>query len=119
MDPSELAYSSAADLAGLIRSRAVSPVEVMRASLARIERSQPVLNAFITIAAEAAMEHARAAEAAVMQRASLGPLHGVPVAVKDLIPTADLRTTWGSMIFKDHIPDQGPILAGRSRFRDS
>ena len=59
------------------------------------------------------MEHARAAEAAVMQRASLGPLHGVPVAVKDLIPTADLRTTWGSMIFKDHIPDQDAVVVTR------
>ena len=113
MDSNEFAYASAADLAGLIRSRAVSPVEVMRATLARIECSQPVLNAFITIAAEAAMERARAAEAAVMQGAPLGPLHGVPVAVKDLIPTAGLRTTWGSLIFKDHIPDQDAVVVAR------
>ena len=113
MDSNEFAYTSAADLAGLIRSRAVSPVEVMRATLARIECSQPVLNAFITIAAEAAMERARAAEAAVMQGAPLGPLHGVPVAVKDLIPTAGLRTTWGSLIFKDHIPDQDAVVVTR------
>jgi len=87
----DLAYASAADLAGLIRSRAVSPVEVVRAALDRIERSQAVLNAFITIAADAAMGAAREAEAAVMQGAELGPLHGVPVAVKDLIPTANIR----------------------------
>ncbi len=68
----DLAYTSAAELAGLIRSRAVSPVEVMRATLDRIERSQPVLNAFITIAADAAMDAARAAETAVMQ----GPRSG-------------------------------------------
>ena len=96
----DVAFTSAAELAELIRSRAISPVEVMRATLDRIERSQPVLNAFITIAADAAMAAARVAEAAVMQGAPLGPLHGVPVAVKDLIPTADLRTTWGSLIFR-------------------
>ena len=63
----DLAYTSAAELAGLIRGRAVSPVEVVRTTLDRIERSQPVLNAFITIAADAAMDAARAAEAAVMR----------------------------------------------------
>ena len=87
----DLAYTSAAELAGLIRGRAVSPVEVVRTTFDRIERSQPVLNAFITIAADAAMDAARAAEAAVMRGVELGPLHGVPVAVKDLIPTANIR----------------------------
>jgi aspartyl-tRNA(Asn)/glutamyl-tRNA(Gln) amidotransferase subunit A len=109
----DLAYASAADLAGLIRSRAVSPVEVVRAALDRIERSQAVLNAFITIAADAAMGAAREAEAAVMQGAELGPLHGVPVAVKDLIPTANIRTTWGSLIFKDHILDHDAVAVAR------
>jgi aspartyl-tRNA(Asn)/glutamyl-tRNA(Gln) amidotransferase subunit A len=109
----DLAYTSAAELAGLIRGRAVSPVEVMQATLDRIERSQPVLNAFITIAADAAMDVARAAEAAVMQGAALGPLHGVPVAVKDLIPTANIRTTWGSLIFKDHVPDHDAVAVAR------
>src|ERR1700733_14600631 len=109
----DLAYASAADLAGLIRSRAVSPVEVVRAALDRIERSQAVLNAFITIAADAAMGAAREAEAAVMQGAELGPLHGVPVAVKDLIPTANIRTTWGSLIFKDHVPDHDAVAVAR------
>jgi aspartyl-tRNA(Asn)/glutamyl-tRNA(Gln) amidotransferase subunit A len=113
MDPNLVAYTSAADLAGLIRSRAVSPVEVMRATLDRIECSQPVLNAFITIVADVAMQQARSAEAAVMQGASLGPLHGVPVAVKDLIPTAGIRTTWGSLIFKDHIPDYDAVAVAR------
>ena len=113
MDPIELAYTSAAAVADLIRSRAISPVEVMRATLERIECSQPVLNAFITIAADAAMEQARTAEAAMMQGAPLGPLHGVPVAVKDLIPTANLRTTWGSLIFKDHVPEQDAVVVAR------
>ena len=111
----DLAYTSAAELAGLIRGRAVSPVEVMRTTLERIERSQPVLNAFITIGADAAMAAAHEAEAAVMRGVSLGPLHGVPVAVKDLIPTADLRTTWGSQIFKDHVPEHDAVAVARLR----
>jgi aspartyl-tRNA(Asn)/glutamyl-tRNA(Gln) amidotransferase subunit A len=109
----DTAYLTAADLAAAIRQREISPVEVMRAMLDRIERSQPVLNAFITIAADSAMAAARSAEAMVMQGAPLGPLHGVPMAVKDLIPTANIRTTWGSLIFKDHVPDRDAVAVER------
>jgi aspartyl-tRNA(Asn)/glutamyl-tRNA(Gln) amidotransferase subunit A len=109
----ELAFKSAAALAQLIRSRAISPVEVTRETLLRIEQSQPVLNAFITIAGDTAMDAARAAEAAVMRGDTLGPLHGVPVAVKDLVPTANIRTTWGSLIFKDHVPEQDAVAVAR------
>jgi aspartyl-tRNA(Asn)/glutamyl-tRNA(Gln) amidotransferase subunit A len=109
----DIAYRPAAELAQLIRSRAVSPVEIMRDTLDRIERSQPTLNAFITVAADAAMVAAHSAEAAVIQGAKLGPLHGVPVAVKDLIPTAGIRTTWGSLIFKDHVPDHDAVAIAR------
>ncbi|HEY7579840.1 MAG TPA: amidase [Acetobacteraceae bacterium] len=109
----DLAFASAADLAASIRGRAVSPVEAMRDTLDRIARSQPTLNAFITIAADTAMEAARAAEAEVMRGGELGPLHGVPVAVKDLIPTAGIRTTWGSLIFKDHVPDRDSVAVAR------
>src|ERR1700751_4792634 len=93
----DLAFASAAELAAMIRNREISPIEVMQTTLSRIEESQPILNAFITVAAEPAMEAAKAAEAAVMGGAVLGPLHGVPLAVKDLVPTAGLRTTWGSL----------------------
>src|SRR5579863_631851 len=109
----DIAWTSATELAGLIRARTISPVEVMRETLARIERSQPVLNAFITVAGDAAMDAARDAEAAVMRGAKVGPLHGVPVAVKDLIPTANIRTTWGSLIFKDHVPEHDAVAVGR------
>jgi aspartyl-tRNA(Asn)/glutamyl-tRNA(Gln) amidotransferase subunit A len=109
----DFAYASAAELAAMIRNREISPVEVMRATLARIERSQPTLNAFITVAADPAMEAARAAEAAVMRGAPLGPLHGVPLAVKDLVPTAGIRTTWGSLIFKNHVPDADAEVVAR------
>jgi aspartyl-tRNA(Asn)/glutamyl-tRNA(Gln) amidotransferase subunit A len=109
----DLAYTPAAELAVLIRSRSLSPIEVVRATLERIEQSQPALNAFITVAADAAIEAARAAEAAVMRGDTLGPLHGVPMAVKDLVPTANIRTTWGSLIFRDHVPDRDAVAVAR------
>jgi aspartyl-tRNA(Asn)/glutamyl-tRNA(Gln) amidotransferase subunit A len=109
----DLAFASAAELASMIRNREISPVEVMQATLSRIEQSQPILNAFITVAAEPAMEAATAAEAAVMHGAALGPLHGVPLAVKDLVPTAGIRTTWGSLIFKDHVPSADAEIVTR------
>jgi aspartyl-tRNA(Asn)/glutamyl-tRNA(Gln) amidotransferase subunit A len=113
MSSTEFAFVPAAELAARIRSRALSPVELMRATLERIERSQPTLNAFITIDAHSAMETARAAEAAVMRGDALGPLHGLPVAVKDLVPTAGIRTTWGSLIFRDHVPDKDAVAVAR------
>jgi aspartyl-tRNA(Asn)/glutamyl-tRNA(Gln) amidotransferase subunit A len=109
----DLAFISAAELATMIRNRAISPVEVMSATLARIAESQPVLNAFITVAADAAMADAREAERAVMRGARLGSLHGVPLAVKDLVPTAGIRTSWGSLIFKDHVPDEDAVVVAR------
>lgn len=113
MGSSEFAFVPAVELAAQIRSRALSPVELMVATLERIGQSQPSLNAFITIAAESAMDAARRAEAAVMRGDALGPLHGLPVAVKDLVPTAGIRTTWGSLIFKDHVPDQDAVAVAR------
>lgn len=108
-------WASAADLAEAIRTRRLSPVEAMRATLDRAERSQPVLNAFVTLCADRALEEARAAEAAVMRGEALGPLHGVPLHVKDLVPTAGLRTTWGSRIFADHVPEHDAAVVARLR----
>ncbi|HVC59485.1 MAG TPA: amidase [Acetobacteraceae bacterium] len=113
MPSTDLAFTPATELAALIRTRRLSPVELVRATLERIERSQPVLNAFITVAADAAMAQARIAEAAVQRGDMLGPLHGVPVAVKDLVPTAGIRTTWGSLIFKDHVPATDAVAVAR------
>jgi aspartyl-tRNA(Asn)/glutamyl-tRNA(Gln) amidotransferase subunit A len=111
--PSDLAFASAAELTAMIRNSEVSPVEIMRATLERIERSQPQLNAFITIAAEPALAAARAAESALVRGDRLGALHGVPLAVKDLVPTAGIRTTWGSLIFKDHVPSEDAVAVAR------
>ena len=87
MHDSSLSYRTAADLAQLIRRREVSPVELTKATLARIERSQPVLNAFITVCHDEALAAARAAEAAIVRNDPVGPLHGIPFSVKDLVNT--------------------------------
>src|SRR6266403_2738747 len=100
----DLAYTSATELTALIARRAVSPVEAVDAVLERIERAQPALNAFITVCGEEARAAAKAAEAAAMRGETLGPLHGVPFAVKDLVNTAGVRTTFGSVALADNIP---------------
>ncbi len=88
-------------------------MELRRATLDRAAALQPVLNCFITLDTEGAMAAARAAEAAVMRGDALGPLHGLPFSVKDLVPTAGLRTTWGSLIFKDHVPERDAAVVAR------
>jgi aspartyl-tRNA(Asn)/glutamyl-tRNA(Gln) amidotransferase subunit A len=100
----DLVYTSAAELAALIARRAVSPVEVADLVLARIEETQPTINAFITICADEARAAAKAAEAAVMRGDTLGALHGVPFAVKDLVNTKGVRTTFGSFALADNVP---------------
>lgn len=100
----DLLFLSATDAAAQIRQRKLSPVEYVTAVLAAIERTQPRLNAFVTIATEPALAAAREAERAVMAGAPLGPLHGVPFSVKDLIDVAGLRTTHGSHIYADSAP---------------
>lgn len=111
----DLVYAGAAELSGLIRAKAISPVELTRATLQRIHRSQPVLNAFITICDDQALEMAKAAETAIMRGDPIGPLHGVPFSVKDVIATADVRTTFGSLIFKDHVPDRDAVAVARAK----
>lgn len=109
----DLCGLSARDLAARIRARAVSPVEAMEAVLARAGQVQAACNAFVTIDGDRAMDAARAAEAAVAAGAPLGPLHGLPVSVKDLCNTAGLRTTFGSLAYKDNIPAADCIAVAR------
>jgi aspartyl-tRNA(Asn)/glutamyl-tRNA(Gln) amidotransferase subunit A len=100
---STLIYSDATKLAQLIRTREVSPVEVVKAHLDRIEAINPKVNAIVTLA-DRAMADAKAAEAAVLNGDSLGPLHGVPFTAKDSIDTANVLTQRGSPIFKGRLP---------------
>jgi Asp-tRNA(Asn)/Glu-tRNA(Gln) amidotransferase A subunit family amidase len=121
MTHEDLSYASAADLSALIRSRQLSPVEIVQSTLARVERAQPVLNAFITVCAEEALAASREAESAVVRGDSLGPLHGIPFSVKDLVNTKGVRTTYGSKIFDNHVPRSTPqrLHVSRRRARSS
>ncbi len=110
----DICWASARDLARWIRGRRVSPLEVTRAVLRRIERVNPALNAYCTVAEEAALAAARRATAAVTRRsARLGPLHGVPVSIKDLTQTKGIRTTFGSRIFEHFVPDEDALVVER------
>jgi aspartyl-tRNA(Asn)/glutamyl-tRNA(Gln) amidotransferase subunit A len=102
-------------LARDIRRKAISPVEAVEAVLRRIEALQPTVNAFITVTAAEARAAARAAEAAVGRGEPLGPLHGVPFSVKDLLQTRGVRTTMGSHIFADQVPDEDAVPVRRLR----
>jgi aspartyl-tRNA(Asn)/glutamyl-tRNA(Gln) amidotransferase subunit A len=104
MTDQDLAFASIAELAPRLAARELSPVEVTEASLARIEQLEPRLNAFITVMAESARAAARAAEAAIMAGDHLGPLHGIPVGIKDLYATQGVATTYGSPLFADWVP---------------
>src|SRR5882724_11048232 len=101
-----LARKSARELSALIKSHAASPVEVLDAHLAVIARVNPKLNAIVTLVADQARVSAQAAEAAVMRGDKVGPLHGLPLAVKDVTSTAGIRTTFGSPLYKDHVPTE-------------
>jgi Asp-tRNA(Asn)/Glu-tRNA(Gln) amidotransferase A subunit family amidase len=99
----DLTMKSATELVALIRARAVSPVEIVAAHLRRIEEFNPALNAIVTLA-DGALDQARACEAERGRGADIGPLHGLPLTVKDTIDTAGLRTTAGSRILEQHVP---------------
>src|SRR5579862_9889014 len=125
----DLATLSLREAAEQIRKRKVSPVELTTACLARISQANPALNAFITITAESALQQAHEAEAEVMRGKWRGPLHGVPIALKDLFDTAGVKTTAGSGVFKDRVPTEdaevvrrlkaaGAVLLGKTNMQE-
>jgi aspartyl-tRNA(Asn)/glutamyl-tRNA(Gln) amidotransferase subunit A len=111
----DLTYASAAELARLIAGKQVSPVEVVRTHLERITSLDGALKAFITVTADAALAAAREAEAAVAAGRPLGPLHGVPLGLKDLYDTAGVRTTGGSKILRERVPTTDATVVRRLR----
>src|SRR4051794_38324504 len=98
-------YDSIGELSRRIHERTVSPVEVVEVCLKRIETLNPTLNAFITVMAHDARGHAKTADAEIKAGKWRGPLHGLPVAVKDFYDTAGVTTTGGFERFKDRVPD--------------
>jgi aspartyl-tRNA(Asn)/glutamyl-tRNA(Gln) amidotransferase subunit A len=111
----DLTFASAGELARLIAGKQVSPVEVVKAHLERITSLDGSLRCFITLTAEAAMAAAREAESAVTAGRPLGPLHGVPLGLKDLYDTAGVRTTGGSKILADRVPAADATVVRRLR----
>jgi aspartyl-tRNA(Asn)/glutamyl-tRNA(Gln) amidotransferase subunit A len=110
---SELAFLSVAEASALVKLKQVSPLELTRACLDRIDTFNASLNAFITVTAESALTDARHAESEVQHGRWLGPLHGIPIALKDLIDTAGVRTTGASALFKDRIPAEDASVVQR------
>src|SRR6266852_5141381 len=109
----DLCWLSALELAAQIRAKKISPVEVVDAVLARIERMNPTLNAFCTLTVDEARDAAQAAEVSVMTGEEQGPLHGVPVSIKDLLFTRRLLTTGGSRLFAEHVPEEDAVSVER------
>ena len=115
MNDFDLAFTPAWQLRQWIGEQKLSPVELVTMYLRRIETLDPQLNAFLTVCAEESLAAAKLAEEQVMQGKSLGALHGIPVPIKDLNRTAGIRTTRGSLIYKDDVPDTDDLVVARIR----
>ena len=111
----DLCFTPASELARLIRARALSPVEVVANALARIDAVNPAINAFCFVYAEEAMAESKRAEAALDVGRPLGPLHGVPVALKDSTPIKGKTTTSGSRVFEHWVADRDSVIVERLR----
>jgi len=103
------------DLYQQVRRREISPVEITRECLRRIDAVNPSLNAFITVMADSALDEAKAAEAEIAAGNWRGPLHGIPISLKDLIDTAGVRTTAASALYKDRVPEEDAAVVQRLR----
>jgi aspartyl-tRNA(Asn)/glutamyl-tRNA(Gln) amidotransferase subunit A len=113
MDILEICYMSAGDLSKLVQNKEISPVEIIDAHLSRIDETEPVLNSFITLLADQARTAARQAEKDIQAGRYKGPLHGIPVGLKDLYNTGGVRTTSGSKIFDNFIPAEDCTVAAK------
>ena len=106
---------SIAETSSLVRQKKLSPVELTRACLDQIARLNPTVNAFITVMADAALEDAEKAEQEIQAGKRRGPLHGIPIGLKDIIDTAGVRTTAASSVFKDRVPNEDAEVTKRLR----
>ena len=117
MNHDDLYFHTISDAASLIETGRLSPVELTRAHLERIEATEPALNSFITLLAEQALDQAAAAEREIAGGTYRGPLHGIPIGLKDLYYTKGIRTTVGSRILRDFVPDYDAAVV--ERFNDA
>src|SRR5215472_13131084 len=115
MDRDEWCFTPATELRRLLRARDISPVELTKHALDRIEQVNPILNAFLTVSADLALQQARASEGRGIRGELVGPLDGIPYSIKDLEPTAGVRTTYGSKWFEHNIPVEDGVVAARLR----
>ncbi|MBC8220107.1 MAG: amidase, partial [Proteobacteria bacterium] len=115
MTDTSLCFLTAVELAHKISSGELSAVETMEAHLAQIEKVNPQVNAIVTLLPEMAMEEARKADEKLARGEKVGPLHGLPVAHKDLVQTKGIRTTFGSLVYEDFIPEEDALLVERLR----
>ncbi len=111
----EVVYRTAGELARLLRTRDLSAREVVQAHLDQVERVNPAVNAIVTLTADRAMAEARACDERIASGAVVGPLHGIPVVHKDTHDTAGIRTTYGSPLFAEHVPEQDELAVARLR----
>jgi aspartyl-tRNA(Asn)/glutamyl-tRNA(Gln) amidotransferase subunit A len=111
--PNDLIYSSVSEIAERVARRAISPVELTRMMLERAERLNPRINAFVTLTADLALAQARKAEDEIMSGRYRGPLHGIPYSLKDLVETRGIRTTAGSPILRDFVPERDATVYER------
>ena len=111
----ELAFTSAWEMRNLIRDKKISPIEITKIYFERINRLDSQLNSYLTLNETEALESAARAEKSILSGESLGKLHGIPIAIKDLEMTAGIRTTQGSLIYKNHIPTTDSIVVERLR----
>ena len=115
MPDNELLKLTISEIAPMIQAREVSPVDLTEAALAEAERRQPTLNSFITIMREQAMEQAERAEEELSRGEYRGPLHGIPIGIKDNIATGGIKTTLGTKVLKDHVPDEDADVVRRCK----
>jgi amidase len=113
MSETEICFLSAVELARRLRVKDLSAREVMAAHLSQIDRVNPKVNAIVTLLPEQAMDQAGKADEALARGEAVGPLHGLPIAHKDLVPTRGIRTTYGSRIYKDFVPDHDGLIVER------
>lgn len=113
MPENDICFLTATDMAQGILTKKFSASEIMAAHLAQIERVNPSVNAIVTLIADQAVAQAKAADEALAKGQELGPLHGLPVVHKDLLPTKGVRTTYGSPIYKDYVPDHDALIVER------